>query len=382
MDFASRGTGTVLDGACHSVVVPLVFNGPVSKESILKPTQANYSNLISFLHFGWRVWRCANREWKDNWQEINKVVNRSGMMLETSYKDRLRLYAFINQILMNWVTSLRGTAWSRQEQDACSALTTLIPFYDDQFDQGGHDFSWQSLLKQANAVDSCSIIICKVFLRKILDHLPDQDEFFRILDRTHLAQQRSLDQKGMEMNVQDLERITMEKGGNSMLLYRSLWKHPPKPGEREAWYYLGGALQLSNDIFDIYRDLQSGISTLATKSRNVPDLRQLFLDKIQLTARAVQDLDYPSANRRALLRKVMFICGRVLVCLDQLEEVQIQNGGRFEVEKLDRTDLVCDMERPGNFLKGMAYSLIDLDKNVPPIATLSTVPTSELNVTS
>lgn len=283
---------------------------------------------------------------------------------------------------MSWVTSLTGASWSRSEQQATRALTALIPFYDDQFDRAERDFTWQSLLEQENEVDPNSIIICKMFLAEIVDHIFDQDQFFKILDRTHLAQQASLDQIRKQLNILDLERITMEKGGYSMLLYRSLWKHSLRPGEREAWYYLGGVLQLSNDIFDIYRDLQQGITTLAIKCRNVPVLRQYFQGRIQLMARAFLDLNYPLNNRRALLRKIMFVCGRVLVCLDQLEEVQRQNGGRFEVENLDRTDLVCDMEKPANFLKGIAYSLIDLDHYLALNKESPAVKTSVLNILS
>ncbi len=324
-------------------------------------SQSNYANLIPFFRFAWIVWRSANREWKYKLLQVNRIVKSKGLTVESSYTTRLRLYAFVNEILMNWVSTLRGTSWSHNERKACQSLTTLIPFYDDQFDHREQYFSWQSLLENQKEDDPGPIIICKFLLAEIIVQIPNRDDFFHILDRIHAAQRSSLDQLGTKMNRQDLEQITWEKGGSSMLLFRGLWKHPPRPGEQEAWFCLGGLLQLCNDIFDIYRDLQAGISTLATIRRDVRELRQYFTAQIGHMTRAFMELDYPPANKRGLLRKVMFVCGRVFVCLDQLARAQADHGGRLDVEKLDRAHLVCDMERPGNFWNGIRYSLIDLD---------------------
>jgi hypothetical protein len=42
-------------------------------------------------------------------------------------------------------------------------------------------------------------------------------------------------------------------------------------------YKLGGVLQLSNDIFDVYKDSKDDIYTLVTTAKKISELRKLFL---------------------------------------------------------------------------------------------------------
>ena len=57
-----------------------------------------------------------------------------------------------------------------------------------------------------------------------------------------------------------------------------------------------------------------------------------------------------------MLRQVLSITSRGLVCLDQLISAQKNNNGRFGINALPREALVCDMEKMTNIRKSIKYA--------------------------
>ena len=87
------------------------------------------------------------------------------------------------------------------------------------------------------------------------------------------------DAPGLSYEV--MKDITIRKGAESLLYYRTAFEHPLKNGEEKMLYCLGGLMQLSNDIFDVYKDQKAGVGTLVTTATKIEDLRFYYSALLQ-----------------------------------------------------------------------------------------------------
>ena len=92
--------------------------------------------------------------------------------------------------------------------------------------------------------------------------------------KVYEAQILSLQQENDGLNEDELKKITFEKGGVSMPLYRCGFEGEINELEYNLLYNLGAIGQLENDIFDVYKDDKSGVRTLVTTAKDINHLRQ------------------------------------------------------------------------------------------------------------
>src|ERR1039458_3502627 len=98
-----------------------------------------------------------------------------------------------------------------------------------------------------------------------------------------------------------MKDITIRKGAESVLLYRSVFDFHMSNAEEKMLYSLGGLMQLSNDIFDVYKDHKQGIKTLVTSARKINELRALFTTILESGIEKAKQVDYPFKNIRKFL---------------------------------------------------------------------------------
>ncbi len=149
------------------------------------------------------------------------------------------------------------------------------------------------------------------------------------------AQQKSLKQKDNSISISALEKITLAKGGSSFLYYRACLENAPKQTEKDLIYHLGGLMQLGNDIFDVYKDYQDNIHTLATKTTDIKDLRRYFQQELDKTFELAEACSYSSKNIRKFLKIISLGIARVFVCLDQFEELQKIAMGNLKLKNIE-----------------------------------------------
>jgi site-specific DNA-adenine methylase len=182
-------------------------------------------------------------------------------------------------------------------------------------------------------------------------------DFFHFCETTLLTQDDSLRQVGNDLlSDEELKVITHNKGGASLLLYRIVLGDDLKKGEKEAIYALGNLVQLTNDVFDIYKDLQDNQQTLYT---NTTDFEQSYKEYMNLYRDMNQRfcaLDYDKKRLKYFLYKVSTIVSRAMVCFDQFLLLQNSKQGRFNMREWERKELICDMEKPANIFKALKYS--------------------------
>ncbi|MBK6635842.1 MAG: hypothetical protein IPG38_17525 [Chitinophagaceae bacterium] len=131
-----------------------------------------------------------------------------------------------------------------------------------------------------------------------------------------------------------------------------------RKGEEKMLYCLGGLMQLGNDIFDVYKDHQGGVSTLITTTTNMEDLRFYFSALLQTGTEAAYRSGYAKRHVKRFLGILSIgIFSRCFVCLDQMARNQKRTNGVFELNAYSRKELVCDMDTIGNKLRSLRYHI-------------------------
>ncbi|MFZ1370931.1 MAG: hypothetical protein WAR78_11145, partial [Ferruginibacter sp.] len=152
---------------------------------------------------------------------------------------------------------LRGEPMTGKERLAATCQGAMTGLGDDFFDkqrlseQGVKDFIENPALFSGN---SASEKLFLHFYKTALDNAPQpaqmQQQLFKVFHAQLLSKQQ--DVPGLSNEV--IKDITISKGAESLLYYRTAFENPMRKGEEKMLYCLGGLMQLSNDIFDVYKD--------------------------------------------------------------------------------------------------------------------------------
>ena len=255
---------------------------------------------------------------------------------------------------------LRGQKMSLKERYAISYQAAITGLFDDFFDERDLPaYELKAFLEypeQAKARNTHEQLFLK-FYQQALAYATDKGLVKYYLNQGLEAQVWSKRQMSSGLSEDEVQKITLSKGGAFLLIYRSMFSHQMGKKEEEMLYQMGGLLQLGNDIFDVYKDYLAGIQTLMTIATKVDEVRLKFLLLMEKTYSLAHKTNYPSRNVYAFLRYMsMFIC-RTFVCLDMLEKNEALTNGVFMLDKYRREQLICDMENPINILKSINYHL-------------------------
>jgi hypothetical protein len=285
-----------------------------------------------------------------------------GSLDESDFKKIMTYYGLaIPGILGESIALLRGKPLSEKERFALTYLGAITGLFDDFFDkQYLADEKIKSLLENPGSLVPQSSNE-KLFLdcyNKALTYVHDQELVRHYFRKVYDAQIESKKQAGPGLTKDELLHITIHKGAVSVLFYRAAMSHSFLPGEEDALYKMGGVMQFGNDIFDVYKDRNSGIHTLVTTAIHIDPVRQLFITALNQGYDSIAKLGYKKSNIRKYIRMLSacFI-SRCFVCLDQLESNEVKTGGSFIPSEYSRQELVCDMEKKINLWRSLKYHI-------------------------
>ena len=261
--------------------------------------------------------------------------------------------------------ALRGESMTDKERLASTCQGAMTGLGDDFFDkhrlseQGVKDFIEKPELFTGNtASEKLFLNFYKTALANAPQPTQMQEQIYKVFYAQLLSKQQ--DKPGLSYEV--IKDITIRKGAESLLYYRTAFKHPLKNGEQKMLYSLGGLMQLSNDIFDVHKDYQSGVSTLVTTANGIKELRFHYSALLKTGVDAAYKSGYPKKNVSRFLSLLNIgIFSRCYVCLDQLQRIEKKSGNVFDLNAYSRKDLICDMDTVGNKLKSLRY-LIKISK--------------------
>jgi len=253
--------------------------------------------------------------------------------------------------------TLRNYKMTQAERLASTFQGALTGLYDDFFDKSGlaHD-EIKSMMADPYAYSPGSSLekLFIHFLKKVHENLDDSTLFNQYFDKVFAAQVQSKEQLN-ELHWDEISDITFNKGGYSLLFYRSVFQHKLREGEEEAFFNIGGLMQLGNDIFDVYKDSRAGIRTLPAHCEKIDDVRQVFISQLDHCIAITRKVDYSRDDIKRYINKLMLGISRCFVALDQFKKLQRTSAGRFTPSTYSRKELICDMEKPGNLMRSMRY---------------------------
>ncbi len=271
---------------------------------------------------------------------------------------RLREYVLLGSTLGEMFSSLRGKPMSESEAIGFMNLSIFAPLFDDLFEQP--EFAEERLLlliqdhSQLNPAGFTERLLHQA-LDRIYVGMTDSLAFKTHFHQVYLAQKESKLQVGSLLSQDEIRRITLAKGGHSALLYRSLLNNPPRPHEEDAFFRLGGLIQVMDDIFDVGADNQAGIQTLATTSSDMRILAAEFETLLAEVCADFRHLGYPKSGTDRFLYQILVLASRGRICLNQFIAMQAGCGQAFHPDQFTENELICDMETPRNFLRSMNY---------------------------
>lgn len=193
----------------------------------------------------------------------------------------------------------------------------------------------------------------------ILKDVHNKEKYLSILHKEYEVQVASRRQFSKQISDDEIRHITLEKGGNAVLLCSFYLDTPASQHEENCWYKLGNAVQYINDLFDIYRDLQSGLQTLPNRIKNARAFKQEYMALVHSLQQEIKAIAVPQKKKTHLTILLMGICALGIIAIDQLIKIQGNNSELPNLKLLQRKDLIVDMEKTKNLWKWIrvVYSL-------------------------
>jgi hypothetical protein len=290
-------------------------------------------------------------------KQINKIESQHGEQLP-EYHKRFRLYTIIATIFITWLETLRNQRLTETQRETALLFCGLTPLFDDLFDEMQYSAEEISLLSQKKIQrGNWHEKVCIALFEQIEQrnrHLDWTSIFQKVIDYQIISK------KQFDKNItrEEIIDITFGKGGYSLLLYlEAILPKGYTAAEAEAVYLMGAVIQLTNDIFDTFKDRNEGIFTLATTATDINALRKYYDLEVQKNIAQFEALPYPKQNIKDFLLQYRLIISRGWVALDQLQALQTQSNGVFKLHDYTRKQLICDMELWRNIRKSLGYTV-------------------------
>lgn len=263
---------------------------------------------------------------------------------------RWRHYVYGSTFLGTVFCVLRGRPRNHPELVRFARLAALACFFDDLIDtaevQDNPLSSGENDPEEfgRNADPSGRALH---LLHQLYPTLPQADlaEFKTYLQRVFDLETAGRQQQQKQPGIEEVARLTAEKGAYSVLLFRRLLPEPLTDSERRALFELGSLIQLCDDIFDLWFDRRNGTVTLATMLAGENKLNQLnsrFDQQLDACIAAFRHIPGPATRTETAVRIVHFLAGTTRVCLRHYQHLQKKHG---TLPLNDRRAMVVDMDR-------------------------------------
>ncbi len=199
----------------------------------------------------------------------------------------------------------------------------------------------------------------KVFLDShwlLYDYVKDKESYDRITNELFDAQLRSRQQYKSALSDEAIQQITFNKGGDAVLLCRYYLDTESCDTEDACWYRIGTLIQLTNDLYDIYKDIQDDIVTLPGRMRDAYAFEIFFKEQIAEMNRLIFQLPYPLKRRQEFSLSMAGIYSFGLIAIAQLKKIQGNASQLPGMGTLPRKALIIDMEKTGNLIRWFRFT--------------------------
>lgn len=287
---------------------------------------------------------------------LNKFEkSNDGSLTELDFKKIKNYYGLGSVVLVGEaIAGLHNRTISKRERKALTFVSAITGLYDDFFDKAVPDLERIKKLSDPNqnvkgltTHESLFRELLLIALENIYNVEASKENAREVYDN----QVESLKQQTDWLKWEELLEISMNKGGASMLLYRSTLSAEISKEESDALFRIGGQLQVCNDIFDVVKDLKEGIRTVATKANTIQQLRSLLQEIDEENRVLINSLNLPGTAY--FNSRIKFVTSQTFVALDYYEKATQLTGNKFQPEAYKAQQITLSMTNPFNFLKAV-----------------------------
>lgn len=284
----------------------------------------------------------------------------SGKFDEVTFNKIVKSYSLWLPMVTDNFARLFGNYASTTEQERTIHYFICSSVFDNFFDNKllsvqqieNITFNYQSF--QPQTFDEGASLHSHLFL---LNYIFSKEEYLSVLRKEFNAQVASLNQFNQNISDEEIQHITFEKGGNAVLMCYYYTDVEGTVEERNCWYALGTLIQLSNDLFDIYKDLQEGVETLATRCIDAYQLEKMFLHQVEILKQNIQRLPCNKSHQQNFSTSVSSSYVLGLIAIDNLKRIQFNHNNHLpSLKSLSRKELIIDMEKLSNIFKGIKFA--------------------------
>jgi hypothetical protein len=288
--------------------------------------------------------------------------NNDGSLDGEDFKKITHYYGLaVPAILGEAFCQLRGNAMTDKERIASTCQGAITGLGDDFFDKNRMgEAELKSFLERPqdfNGKTSAEKLFLH-FYKTVLTNTDNPQQVQRRLYDVYFAQVKSKLQSKNLADKEAIKNITVAKGGTSLVFYRSVFSNTLNIDEEKMLYQLGGVMQIGNDIFDVYKDVQSGVNTLVSTAENIEPVRILFKQLMNQGYGLAFACGYKKSNVKKFIGIISLgIFSRCLVCLDHLEKTEVLLDNKFIPSLCSRQQLICDMDTAGGKWASLKYHI-------------------------
>ena len=275
---------------------------------------------------------------------------------------------FITSFLCSSYKRLYGKILSDGERKRATLFGILTPVGDDLFDidkLGNEDIRHITFHPETFKATTFSSNVAKEIQAYLLNTVPHKQEYIKASKDVLDIQVETIKQTDPAMRKDEMQRITYTKGAVSVIIYHQCLDEAADGQMLEVLFLIGSLYQLGNDIFDLYKDVRDNIYTLINTCDDYIQFKKEFIKRIELQNEKIYALPYAKRDKEDFCIVMNTINARSLVAIDQFIETQKKYNGKVDWWRLQRKDMIIDMEKPRNILKWFKY-IYNITPSSPP----------------
>lgn len=288
-------------------------------------------------------------------------VKFNGKFDSNTFKKANKMQSIQQFIINDSFANFENRHTNSIEQENNKLYFVLASLYDDMMDE--KTVSKEALNEmflnpqKANPTTFNEIVLIDTHL-KLLNRVHDKVAYQKVLANIHQAQLDSLNQLNINITLDTILSITERKGGYSLLMCRHYINTSSNVYLDKCWYQLGGMIQMTNDLYDIYKDTLAGIYTFANTQNSFEKIRDHYECQVSAFKLSIHELDYKESSKLNFQIKLSLIPALGYIALENLKKLQGENNQLLPFTDYTRKDLIIDMEKIKNIVKLFKYSYL------------------------
>lgn len=162
------------------------------------------------------------------------------------------------------------------------------------------------------------------------------------------AQQQSSLQFNQDLPTSAVLDITFRKGGYAVQLGSYYLDEEVPETERKIWYQLGVLIQLTNDLYDVWKDAPQQIRSSVLAVQDMHQFARIFHEKVETLWQLIRQHPARESAKQNFLFHIAGTLSFGYIAMDQLIRLQGNQDHLPAYDSTHRKDWIIDMEKIEN----------------------------------